>query len=590
MTLHEKMLNRSPQFVLLIMCTWIILTAYRYSSSLTWGEIRAYSSETWLIARRLAQNSFLDQPIRPFSDGCNCDDQCMGESMSVVMTAKDTCSQVGDTMRRIDEMLPASVDFHYAFPDIVGCTSTSESQMRAIKWKAGRKVGWLRVKGDSSPTHASLALRRMVRTPLSLLIHNDAYPLARQDVCELIQSMKNNSDRIFSAPQLFEISDSRIPVPHGHLKKLTIRGGEISSSADLDLMTRRNKNDFVEGPQPNFVEDHAVMTRTGAYHLYMDEKASFTLEHVDVALSLSSIQHPRSSCRLNPSTIPDPPFSSSWHVPYSFFEFDVSPSKMRWEDVPYFVYKRSDLSSYTVRQHMSQKWNANFRNTATGLFLKSVYLGTGFEIAPGMNDERLKDEDHFALFLSWFEAVGFNSYSCDDSQFASLTVLSSSPRYGSCVMRRKGALLTSAKQKSPSHVVPFDFSPIHVYHHFLPPGSIASCVRTSCSMVVQRRSGECSCFQFVPPFHSPSSMICSTLLIVSEYVLERWFKLPSRAILYAIMISTLESTNSASYSYESSKSMVPSGKHERWLCPSDANCSMTARFERGDKLLRWRWI
>ena len=223
-------------------------------------------------------------------------------------------------------------------------------------------------------------------------MHNDCYMVDKFALCELYKSLEKNTNYEFAAPQLFEQSDSQVVVPHAHHKNLHIMKTsythEITYDIDFEMVTKRLENDFIEGPQIDFMEDHAYLGKSSSFHLYIDEEASHTMEYIDNVLKLRSKN------------------TSAWFVPTSRFVFNVDKSNLDWKDIAYFSYKRSENVGLKTVDYLTKKWKVKFPVTGIWNYVKYTMLDN-YKIYENIPDSWLEQR---GLFLSWFESIGFNTY------------------------------------------------------------------------------------------------------------------------------------------------------------------------------------
>jgi hypothetical protein len=60
-------------------------------------------------------------------------------------------------------------------------------------------------------------------------------------------------------------------------------------------------------------------------------------------------------------------------VPSARLEFRIT--EFSWRDVPYFMYKRSEVTAHGTRDYLKAKWKVNFPNTGFWTFIKYVIGG-----------------------------------------------------------------------------------------------------------------------------------------------------------------------------------------------------------------------
>merc|ERR1719401_1052775 len=195
---------------------------------------------------------------------------------------------------------------------------------------------------------------------------------------------------------IYEAESKGLIVPHGHHQNLHIRpstSGEADLRIDYDLslhlLTQRKPEDFSEGPQVDFLEDHAFFARSDRYHELLDPAGSFTLEYMDMILNMRARN------------------TSAWYVPTARCIFDVDVKKITWEDLPYLVYKRSEQIGHQVRKYLTNKWGVEFVNTGIWNYVRYVMLA---DVVLEGSSLPTDWKDQAAVFYSWFESVGFNRY------------------------------------------------------------------------------------------------------------------------------------------------------------------------------------
>lgn len=348
------------------------------------------------VLTRLVRNVFM--PIHPPAVP-RAYDECPAAELvarvSTVVSVKDTCTQATMFLAHLSGVVPREMAVFYALPDFEGCNRVDVHVMRHTLPKLRVVV----TPPTASPIAGFLAAQPLIRTPFALLLHNDAYAMDPWSVCELYRALASHRAAAFAVPQLYERAERGIVVPHAHHRNPHVRRARgtddevVAYDIDFDLLTRRAVADFVgtEGPQRDFMEDHAYMARTSEYGRYMDRHASFTMEYIDNVLMM----------RAN-GTYP-------WYVPSARFVFDVSVRHMGWRDVPYFSWKRSERVALRVIDYLTAKWGVPFPNSGIWNYVRQSMLHA---LVLGPNDlpESRDRRGHCAMFLAWFESIGFDSY------------------------------------------------------------------------------------------------------------------------------------------------------------------------------------
>merc|ERR1719171_1785373 len=82
----------------------------------------------------------------------------------------------------------------------------------------------------------------------------------------------------------------------------------------------------------------------------VDPYASYTLEYIDMIMTIRA---------------------NRWKVlfvPTARLEFRIT--EFSWRDIPYFMYKRSEVTCHGTRDYLMAKWKANFPNTGFWTYIK----------------------------------------------------------------------------------------------------------------------------------------------------------------------------------------------------------------------------
>jgi len=515
--------------------------------------------------RRLFRNAALPgipDPVAPKYAACS--DEELIAKVSLVVTVKDTCAQAEDLLSHLAKIFPSSMNVYYAYPAIRGCRHVAAGD---VGRKLFQNFTELAVGASDAPIAGFLKVQPMLTTKYAVLMHNDAYPMERDFACEMYRALEANPHYPIAAPQIYESAADQIIVPHGHHQNLHVRpsatgkGLRIDYDLSLSLLTQRKPEDFKEGPQVDFLEDHAFMARTDRYHEMLDPSGSFTLEYMDMILNMRSRN------------------TSAWYVPTARCIFDVDTNKITWEDLPYLVYKRSEQIGHQVRTYLSHKWGVEFVNTGIWNYVRYVMLSEVVLEGPGLPTEW---KDQAAVFYSWFESVGFNRY---NGQY--LPDFIEEPTHGPVNVSRtmKIELPTDVpahrippktaeqvlprQQKKKAGAIDISFKEPH-----LPIG-----VRTSkcdasdaatyrlCGMAI-KDGDSCMCYNYVVPFNLKTTLYLDKLMA--------WMKLPSRAFMYGQM------------KYWS----VPINKDttDMFCDRTQADCTFQVHFSENARVLQWSWF
>jgi hypothetical protein len=100
--------------------------------------------------------------------------------------------------------------------------------------------------------------------------------------------------------------------------------------------------------------------------------------------------------------------SNNWKVlfvPTARLEFRIT--EFSWRDIPYFMYKRSEITAHGTRDYLKAKWKANFPNTGFWTFIKYTIVEQHRYV-----DEllQMKWREQAAMVFGFFQMVGFNRY------------------------------------------------------------------------------------------------------------------------------------------------------------------------------------
>jgi len=515
--------------------------------------------------RRLFRNTALPGIPDPLAPAyASCSDAELTEAVSLVVTVKDTCAQAEDLLTHLSKMFPSTMNVFYAYPAIRGCRHAASGKTARRLFSNFTEVA---VGAADAPIAGFLKVQPMLKTKYAVLMHNDAYPMERDFACEMYRALEAHPHYPIAAPQIYEAASDKVVVPHGHHQNLHVRpskngeGFRIDYDLSLKLLTQRKPEDFVEGPQVDFLEDHAFFARSDRYHELLDPSGSFTLEYMDMILNMRARN------------------TSAWYVPTARCIFDVDTNKITWEDLPYLVYKRSEQIGHQVRTYLTNKWGVEFVNTGIWNYVRYVMLA---DVVLEQTSLPTDWKDQAAVFYSWFESVGFNRY---DGQY--LPDFIEDPVAG--VVNVSRTMKQTLPTDVPDHRVPpmsaMDILPrqkkkkagaidISFREPHLPIGVRAgSCDAAEprsyelCGLAVQD-GDSCTCYNYVVPFNLKTTLYLDKLMA--------WMKLPSRAFMYGQMKFW----------------SVPIDKRSvSMFCePTQEECSFQVQFSKDAKVLQWSWF
>ena len=173
------------------------------------------TKELVLILGRMVRNPFCSNepmPLSPFYKPCS--PQLLAQKVTIVITVKDTCTQATLFLSHNDQMIPKRIPMIYVYPDFIGCETIS------LNASLFDKLTIKKTSFTASPIEGFLIVQPMIKTPYSLLTHNDAYVMDKYTICELMRALQAHTNAAFAAPQLYERSENGIAVAHAHHKNL----------------------------------------------------------------------------------------------------------------------------------------------------------------------------------------------------------------------------------------------------------------------------------------------------------------------------------------------------------------------------------
>jgi len=282
----------------------------------------------------------------------------------------------------------------YTYPNFESCARIDLKKVLK-RWK---KVTVLPIPIRSSPMQGWVDAIPYIKTKYSYLVHNDGYALDPFFGCELIRGLQHhqanspNESYALAAPMLYESKADGSLAAHATQTNLRlVRDNSpqgITVHHDHSLRRALNRgNDFQEGPQTEFIEDHGFLIETDKISTVIDPRASFTLEYLDMIMTIRA---------------------KGWKVlfvPTARLEFRIT--EFSWRDIPYFMYKRSEATAHGTRDYLKAKWQANFPNTGFWTYIKYTI------VEQHVYKEELSAlawKDQAALVFGFFQMAGYNRY------------------------------------------------------------------------------------------------------------------------------------------------------------------------------------
>lgn len=452
------------------------------------------------------------QMAKPKYPQCSAAD--MAKEMTIVVTVKDACSQAPGFIRALETFAPPGVHLVYTYPNFESCAKIDLTNVLK-RWK---KVTVLPLPLRSSPMQGWVDAIPYIKTKYSMLLHNDGYALDSFFGCELLQALKNRqstepeSQYYAAAPMLYESKMDGSLAAHATQSNLRLVKDASSLGAtvhhDHSLRRALNRgNDFKEGEQHDFIEDHGFLIQTDKIKTVIDPSASFTLEYLDMIMTIRA---------------------NNWKVlfvPSARLEFRIT--EFSWRDIPYFMYKRSEATAHGTRDYLISKWGANFPNTGFWTYIKYTIVEQHV-YRDVLHTMRWKDQA--SLVFGFFQMAGFNRYKVGSKQVDFLEVLQRldrgwAPAAGKPITARRELARPAIKKTKPrfvdhlDEILPYGKAKrveVGIEHEYLPFSmaklSVDSCIRltpeveAACGIVIEEPTG-CVCWVNMPTFKSNSLFI-----------------------------------------------------------------------------------
>ena len=537
----------------------LILAIFLYNIFLLFNYIYNNNLIIYRIIRNIFASNFVDD-LLPYYN--NCSNELLVEEITIVISAKDTCSQGISVLVHLLSILPKNISIFYVYPDFIGCNFID------FNLNLFNNLIIKKVPSYSSPIKGFLEVQNLIKTPYTLLMHNDVYAMDYNSFCELYRGLEKNTNASFSVPQIYERSENKILSTHGHNKNLHLKLYKniykLYYDIDFDLLTKRKSLDFKTSgyPQMDFMEDHVYMARTNIYHLYLDEYASHTMEQFDSVMSL----------RLN-NTYP-------WYVPTSRFIFDVNINKLSWYDIPYFVNKRSEETCINVIDYLTSKWGIIFPNTGIWNYIRYSFLHKITFYSFNLPKDRLNQA---ALYYSWFHSIGFNRYNnftlneiCNNIELSKIDNIEISRRINinnDLIFNRSNNM--NNKYKNIINILPINnkrqLININLNTDYIPLAYTMNnnCDESKCGMLLIDNN-LCYCFIYIPPYNIDNDYGIS-------YILDK-IKIPSRITKFIQMKYFIKNYNKLEKNYN----FCNFNKKEcNFIIPA---------FSKDTRLIKWSWF
>jgi len=361
--------------------------------------LRKFAPTMSLFSYRIARNAFLPGVPDPMpAKYPDTSDEELIDRVTVVIGAKDFISQTAEQIDFLGTLnWPASMRIIISYSSTVGWETIEADVQRAVKESPFKNLTMVDSGPFSNPFTAWRDAAKLATTPHVLLMHSDMYPLeGRQFLTELYEAGKAHPEYGVIAPELYEAETEGYLCHHTTQTNLHMRkrpDGSLFLGHDGDIIegTNHHVNDFVERPQKDFLEDHAFLIRRELVDPVVDPGAAYTMEYLDMAMSLLA----------HNTTI--------WYVPSARCEYRVWHSKLRWQDITFFSYRRSERFARLTKEYLTNKWGIEFPNTGFSNFVKFSVVRSAF----WTQSSGSLPENWFqmvSLYYAWFEVAGFNNF------------------------------------------------------------------------------------------------------------------------------------------------------------------------------------
>ena len=137
--------------------------------------------------------------VRPAYPSCT--DEMLSDSMTIVVSVKDACSQAPGFIKALEVFAPPEMHLIYTYPSFESCAGIDLTDVLK-RWK---KVTLLPLPLRVSPMQGWVDAIPHIKTPYSMLLHNDGYALDQFFGCELLQSLRyhqtNSPNRCVARPR-----------------------------------------------------------------------------------------------------------------------------------------------------------------------------------------------------------------------------------------------------------------------------------------------------------------------------------------------------------------------------------------------------
>jgi len=586
-----------------------LLAGARLSDKLAWSAL-LLPSVSMLLYRSL-RNSVLPgtpediprryEPVSP---------DVLARDVTVVVSAKDFLSQATEQLVFMRQVVPEQINMLYTYPRAVGIDEDAYREDVRKTISAFPNARLVELEAFANPFDGWKRAADLVQTKYTLFMHNDVYPLdPERFLSELYQALEANPSYAAAAPQIYEAEKPGELVAHTINTNLHMRRRPngvlfVSHEVDATAGTKRKVEDFSEGVQSDFLEDHAFLLRSEFIEKVVDPPAAYTMEYMDSQISLR---------RLN---------TTVWFTPSARVEFRIWAQNVRWRDLPFFAYRRSERLARSTKEYLEKKWGVEFPNTGFGAYVKYSTL-RHVELSATRDELPTAWEHQASLVAAWFEWIGFNFFRSDapgkePAANVRLPALLENARTsladgGVRAMRElyhippvtqthanmnlEEVLPIREREKLPETRLPFEHLSLGVVRVAFPGqcdagelGKLGS-VNHLCGLLVEEGGtdaaavGECTCWIYVAPyeFYGPFTALIEHLAAT--------FKMAPRVAVYFSWLLTMKDLHTMRNEIENVASLATRsgyadvrvtvcGEHED-------DCETSFDFPKEGKLLRW---
>jgi hypothetical protein len=344
---------------------------------------------------RALRNIFMSADPVPVAEKYQCTQEEIARKLTIVVTVKDACSQAPGFIRGLQDIVPPSVHLIYTYPNFTVCADLPGMKDAFAWWDKATVVALpLRV----SPMQGWKDAAALVTTPYSLLLHNDGYALNKFFACEIVSALEARSkidpSYVIAAPFLMESKADKSLASHATQSNLRLvmddemdQVGTIRHDHSISKALNRGE-DFEEGEQMDFLEDHGFLMESDKIAALVDPYASYTLEYIDMIMTIKA---------------------NHWKVlfvPTARLEFRIT--EFSWRDIPYFMYKRSEVACHQTRDYIAKKWGANVPNTGFWTYIKYTIVEQFLYDRAELS--QLKWSSQASVVFGFYQMAGYNRY------------------------------------------------------------------------------------------------------------------------------------------------------------------------------------